>query len=192
MIIGSHNSWSYLKPSKWWMRTFAFMARCQDLDIRAQYGKCHVRCFDLRVRFKGNRLIVAHGRMEYAIDEDELFEDLQWLNRQGGCYVRVLHEVRDEKSHDASSILSFGNFCAYLERMFTNIIFWGGRNLYDWKVDYQFEAEPSCEERYSSVCAPRWLDDWWPRIYAKFHNKKILKEGTDKEILLMDFVNYIK
>ena len=39
MIIGSHNSWSYLPPKHWWMRPFAFMARCQSCDIQAQYEK---------------------------------------------------------------------------------------------------------------------------------------------------------
>lgn len=30
MILGSHNSWSYLPVRKWWMRPIAFMARCQS------------------------------------------------------------------------------------------------------------------------------------------------------------------
>lgn len=171
------------------MKPFRFMARCQDYSIKRQY-ELGVECFDLRVRFKGNKLIVAHGWMEYDITESELLEDLQWLNSQGNCYVRVLHEARNTNSYTAYSVISFRNFCAYLEERYTHISFWCGRNLYNWDVDYQFKVELSCEEKYSSVCAPRWVDDCWPRWYAKFHNKKILKEGTDKDILLMDFVNY--
>ena len=52
MILGSHNSWSYLPPKHWWMWSFHFMAKCQRVDIREQYEKYGVRCFDLRVRWK--------------------------------------------------------------------------------------------------------------------------------------------
>ena len=37
MILQAHNSWSYLKPKVWWLRPFAFMARCQSKDIFEQY-----------------------------------------------------------------------------------------------------------------------------------------------------------
>ena len=52
MILGSHNSWSYLPPKHWWMWPIHFMAKCQRVDIREQYEKYGVRCFDLRVRWK--------------------------------------------------------------------------------------------------------------------------------------------
>ena len=38
---------------------------------------------------------------------------------------------------------------------------------------------------------PRIIDDWYPRIYAKLNNKRNIKLGTDKDILLIDFVNYV-
>jgi hypothetical protein len=50
-------------------------------------------------------------------------------------------------------------------------------------------SEPTCEENYSSVMPPKWLDDWFPWLYAKLNNRKILSKGTDKDILLIDFVN---
>ena len=51
MILGSHNSWSYLTPRKWWMKLFRFVAQCQDYDIKTQYEQFGVRCFDLRLKF---------------------------------------------------------------------------------------------------------------------------------------------
>jgi len=48
MILGSHNSWSYLPPKKWYMKPFRFTAQCQDWDIKTQYEH-GVRCFDLRL-----------------------------------------------------------------------------------------------------------------------------------------------
>ena len=40
------------------------------------------------------------------------------------------------------------------------------------------------------MCDPRLIDDWYPRLFAKVNNKEIVKKGTDKDILLIDFVNY--
>lgn len=66
MIIGTHNSMSYLRPAKWWMRPLKIWAQCQSIDFRAQlyYG---VRYFDLRIRFKPDTGMpyFCHGLMEY-------------------------------------------------------------------------------------------------------------------------------
>lgn len=189
MILGSHNSWSYLPPAKWWMKPFRFTAQCQDLDIKSQY-KEGVRCFDLRIRFNLGTLVVAHGAMEYKITREQLKADLEWLNSKGNVYVRILHEVRNKKQYTTLSLKKFRLFCGFLENTYTHLKFWCGRNLYTWEVDYKFKIEPSCEEKYSSVCPPKILDDWYPRLYAKKKNKEILKQGTDKDILLIDFINY--
>ena len=190
MIVGSHNSWSYLPTKKWWMAPFKFMAKCQDVDIKTQYDKYNVRCFDLRIRFENGNLVLAHGLFQYKITTSELLEDLNYLNFMRNCYVRILHEVRNKKQYTEESKEQFKLFCSGLVTMYPDIKFWCGRNLYNWQFDYDFGKEPSCEEKYSSVCAPKILDDWWPKIYAKLHNKEIRKQGTDKEILLIDFVNY--
>ena len=39
------------------------------------------------------------------------------------------------------------------------------------------------------MCPPKIIDDWIPVLYAKLKNRKIRKEGTDKDILLIDFVD---
>lgn len=190
-ILGSHNSWSYAKPKKWWMRPFRFMAKCQSEDIKNQYFNHVVRCFDLRVRFdKDGHPIVAHGSMVYDISEEKLMADLAFLNnRVSAPYVRVLHEVRSKKAYTKEEVRLFREFCDTLVHKFPKLMFWCGRNLYNWEVDYDFNNAPSCEEKYSSVCPPKILDDWYPYLYAKMNNDKIKKEGTEKDILLMDFVN---
>lgn len=190
MILGSHNSWSYLKAKKWWLRPFAFMAKCQSKDIFTQFHAYKVRCFDLRVRFSNiGELIIAHGFMEYAINENELFEQLKQLNAYSDVVIRVIHEARTSKQYAPNKVQSFKIFCEYLKKEFPKIKFWCGRNLYNWEYDYKFDDDFSCEENYSSVKAPRLIDDWFPWIYAKLNNKKIFKKGSDKRILLMDFVN---
>ena len=78
MIYGSHNSWSFLKPKHWWLRPFAFTARCQNIDIEKQYLLYDVRCFDLRINFdKKGELYICHGPLRYKYTEDDLIKDLE-------------------------------------------------------------------------------------------------------------------
>lgn len=188
MILGSHNSWSFLKPKKWFMRPFAFTARCQEKTIKEQYD-LGVRCFDLRFRVKNGKLVFAHGFMVYDMKLYELIDTLAWLNRKGDCYVRVLHEARNKKQYTNESKAMFAHYCDYFELWYPNIIFWNGRNLYNYEEDYKFKAKPQCTELYSSVCKPYLIDDLYPKWYAKRNNKKNIKENQNCEILLIDFVN---
>ena len=199
MVIGSHNSWSYLPPRRWWMKPIAFTARCQRVSIREQYERYGVRCFDLRVRFNKYGLgIVAHGIVEYCFTASKIYEDLAWLDAQGDCYVRVLHEVRSARQYRKRQTNLFRHFCYRLENEYKNIRFWCGRELYCWGYDYHFyvnEAnaeEPPCEEKYASVCPPKLIDDWWPWLFAVRKNRDILAAGTKRDILLMDFVDIRK
>lgn len=190
MILGSHNSLSYLPVKKWWMKPIAFTAKCQRKTIKEQY-ELGVRCFDLRVRFNKYGLgIIAHGIVEYGFTASQVYEDLAWLNEQGGCYVRVIHEVRSARQYKHRRKELFQHFCQLIEDEYDNIHFWCGRNLFSWERDYHFDYyDPSCCEKYASVCPPKILDDWWPWLYARLHNKNLRAKETDKEILLIDYVN---
>ncbi len=190
MILGSHNSWTYLKPKKWWMKLIGFTAKCQEANIYEQYTTYNTKCFDLRVKFdkKGN-LIIAHGLIEYDIDKEQLLNDLKWLNDKGDVSIRILHEVRNKRSYTKENINKFVKLCNELINKFSNLKFWCGKNLYNWENDYTFKYSPSCEEKYSSVCSPKLIDDWYPKWFAKRKNNEIKKLGTDKDILLIDFVN---
>lgn len=189
MILGSHNSWSYLTPKNWWANLIKFTAKCQKYDIRTQYEKYGVRCFDFRLKFVDGEPVIAHGPVIYKYTLEQLIDDLNYLDEKGDVWLRILHEVRTKKDYTEDNIQAFKAFCADIERMYPNLKCWCGRNLYNWGVDYEFKYNPSCEELYSSVCPPKYLDDWIPIIYAKLHNKKNLKKGTDKDIMLIDFVN---
>ena len=172
------------------------MARCQRVNIRRQYLDYDVRCFDLRIRFdKDGKLQVAHGYMAYRVTASELDADLQWISQKGDCYVRVLHEVRTARQHSELSTRKFVWWCKEAVTKYPGIEFWCGRNLYDWTFDYNFGIEPICVEKYSSVCKPRLIDDWWPWLYARMHNAEIIREfNREKQwqkgtILLIDYVN---
>ena len=188
-ILGSHNSWSYMTPMKWWMKPIAFMARCQNTDIRTQYEKYGVRCFDLRIRFDKYGIgVVSHGIVEYC-ETFRVRQDLEWLAGKGDVIVRVMHEVRSSRQYRARRKDLFVRFCKALEEDYRHIHFWCGRELYGWDYDYRFSGiEPTCEEHYASVDRPRLLT-WWPWLYAALRNRRIRNNGTDKEILLIDFVD---
>lgn len=193
MKLASHNSWSYLKPRKWWMRLFRFMVRCQDEDISTQYEKYGVRCFDLRLKFEGYGVLrVNHNWTDFFISKEELLDDLEWLNSKRDVSVRVLLDVRTKHSYTETQTENFKNWCNYFEEKFPHIKFWGGRNLYNWNTEYSFSYEPTCAERYSSVCNPHLIDDWYPRWFARRYNKEIYQEGSSADFLMIDFVNYIK
>ena len=189
MILGSHNSWSYLPVRKWWMKPIAFMARCQSVDIRKQY-ELGVRCFDLRIRSdKDGALQVAHGCVVYDIGLFALMGMLSWLDKRGDVMVRILHEVRGKRQYTERARILFADTCDYLVKEYSHISFFCGKNLHNWQKDYDFGKDPTCEESYGSVSGHKWLYAWWPWLYARLHNGEIREQGTDKEILLVDFVN---
>ena len=187
-ILASHNSWSYLPVKKWWMKPIAFMARCQRVDIRRQY-ELGVRCFDLRVRFTDGLFTIAHGMVEYNHDRRGWMDDMEWLDKQGDCYIRLIHEVRTKRQYNKDGVKLFQDFSKFTSLYcYPHIRFWCGRNLYTWEKDYDFGNDPECEERYASVTSPKLLA-WWPWLFARIRNRSILSEGTDKEILMIDFVD---
>ena len=193
MKLASHNSWSYLKPLKWWMRPFRFMSRCQDVDIKTQYEEYGVRCFDLRLHFtNAGEMRVNHSYMNYAIKDEELFEQMEWLDKKKDVAVRILLDIRNKIDYTDLQISMFKLLCSVLENKYTHIKFWCGRNLYNWNVEYAFSYEPTCAEKYSSVCKPALIDDWYPRWFAKKHTKELYKKGSSADFLMLDFVNYIK
>jgi len=190
MKIQSHNSWTYLKPKKFWMKLIRFTAKCQSVDIYDQYYLYDVKAFDLRIRFdKNGNLVIAHGLVEFDYTYDELIKDLEFLNNVRGFTVRILHEIRNKKQNENKNLVKFIEFCADVQRRFKNIDFYGGQSVYDWHVDYNFKKTFTEDNHYASVCLPKVIDDWFPWLYAVLHNKKALKKGTDKDLLVIDFVN---
>ena len=188
-LLQSHNSWSYIRPKKWWLRPFHFMTKCQNKSIVNQFYEYDVRAFDLRVRFKEYGVpVVAHGFFVFDIEFGDLIKDLIFLNSKK-CIVRIIHEVRSKSQYTEQSVERFRAFCSQMQNNFPDITFYGGRNLYNWEVDYDFGYEPSETSYYSSVRKPYLIDDWFPWLYARLQNKKVLKKKIDADILAIDFVD---
>ena len=202
MNIGSHNSLSYIRPKKWWMRPFHFMARCQDIDFVDQYI-LGARVFDLRISFDRKhfgKVQVRHGAMEFDVPTSLLNLFYYYLNSAGDCYLRVILEFNKEPKDIEYQEQKFKTYCEQLENKYKHIKFFGGNRKYDWNVVYQFMNEdiPTLVDRYSSTTSLfksdnkflRIIDDLYPKLYAKLRNKKNFKEFDEgpNDYLFVDFV----
>ena len=193
--LASHNTWSYLKPKRFWMRPFSFMARCQEVDVRQQW-LAGARCFDLRVRFdkKGNPYI-CHGLMRYKGDVFKLLEELNDYAQEKHevAYVRVMLEDNmfcDVEYQEAM----YYPFCSKVERAasFTHIKFFGGWTKMGWRdrLIYNFGGgEPSIVEKHSSVCGNYFFSALYPKAYAKKNNEQNKASSVDPHWLMIDFMN---
>lgn len=202
MKIGSHNSFTYLKPKKWWMGLCIPFAKCQSKDIGCQF-EAGARYFDLRIRFdKPNieHIVVAHGLMEYKIDWSELLYIISVLDNLAAkekIYIRLLYEMpsKDYSKDAISKEYAFRDICKFFVVSFPNITFCGGQRKYDWKLLVELAPHPESIDLYSSRTGTI-LDNWCPWFYARFMNNKNYKKYKDKEpkdgFILMDFVNNIK
>lgn len=203
MKIGSHNSLSYLPPKHWWMRPFAFMARCQRVDYIIQYLVYDVRVFDLRVWFdKTGNIQIRHGRMLYDIDEVGIYLFLSHLNAWGDCSLRVILEEDKRAYHLPYSGMAemwFRKFCDRIVTAYPRIRFFGGNRKLDWRPLYDFGNDVELDDKYSSTTSlfksnKKWLaklDDLWPWLYARLHNKENFERLKDAEdaTLFVDFVD---
>jgi hypothetical protein len=197
---------TYLKPMKWWKRPFNFIAKTQSKTIQEQY-EAGARAFDLRliITYDENQYydepIFGHGAMEYK--SPKVDEVLAWLNsRDETVYVRFLME-----RYDKSAQQEFTYLMEQYENTYTNIVFWCAKDKQTWVDLYQFKGKLPCDmvDKYAScnqtgvikwkgkLASKNWsgllIDDLWPWIYAKIHNKKNLELYKDQNVvLLLDFI----
>lgn len=194
-MIASHNSLTYLRPKKWWMRLFNFMAKCQSKTVKEQFEKYNTRMFDFRIDFnKEGELFVKHGLAVYDINRDEVIDFLRFLNRKKSIkYVMLTLECskRESKELPLWKELEFIKFCEYVEKTFKNVQFIGGHAKHSWKRLYVFDDHSyekfTTVSKFASVATKNKLDDLWPWLYAKRHNRKSIIENDSKYVWL-DFV----
>lgn len=198
MKIASHNSFSYLPARRWWMKPFAWMARCQRMGIYEQFG-IGVRLYDLRVRIKHERAVICHGLMTYKGRVYDLLDALDdWAAMYNSpVYVRVVLEKKKPSDEDKRQ---FRMFCEEIMDYY-DIRFFGGNDRSDWGCKhpiYDFgNPMPDIDHKYSSTTTLflkgwKWLafiDDLCPIFYAKRHNKENIKKGTTHDWLMIDFVD---
>ena len=196
-MFGSHNSWTFRTPVKWYLKPLYFLTQCQEVDIQTQMKDYNISLFDLRVKFINNEPYIHHGLFNYGKVD---YADLKLLN-DNNCYLRVMLESNSKMKDQILQEQQFITFCNELTQKYPNIKFFGGNRKFDGKSVYNFNTlqQPTLIDLYSSVTTLfdsdnkylRILDDWFPRLYALLKNKKNLKEyvDTDDTYLFSDFLN---
>lgn len=185
-ILASHNSMTYLRPTKWWMRLFNFMAKCQRINIQEQYD-LGVRMFDLRVRRAVRGLMFAHNLQTYGTHFD-VIQALEFINSKKDCQVRLILE---DNKYDTERVQEFRMFCILSKSKYTNIKFTGGYMKYAWHHAYNFNSdisESDIDQKVASMTGNK-IDDLYPELMSKRKNKQYYSEGTDKKYLMLDFVD---
>lgn len=188
--IGSHDTMTYLTPQCWLLRPFKFMAKCQRVSIEEQYEKYGVKLFDIRVKWntKTQNWDFAHGAMRFkGKTPDEVFEYLNALN--DNIHVRLILEY-NKPPKDAETISNmFSTQASKWIEEYKNITFGGFNRKYDWKQLLNAkDFTVNMEQATASTTGKIW-DDWFPWLYAYLYNKDIIRIGSDKEWLLIDFVD---
>lgn len=188
MMLGAHNSMSYLKPKKWFLYPFKWIAQCQSKTLQQQYEDFNVRLFDFRIAYdKLGQPEFRHGTMAYKGDVKEALSYLNSLNNKK-LYVRLVLEMNKATSDSERQCQLFTEDCDLFQEEYPNIKFICGTRKYDWQVLYQFKNKDiELDQQISSMQGNK-LDDLWPWLYAKLHNKKSMAKGTTKKCLLLDFI----
>lgn len=209
MIIGSHNTMSYLRP-QWWMRPFNFMTRCQSEHITSQYAD-GAQMFDLRIVFDHNVPYFACGR---AIYKDESVDTV--LDRLND-WSRTFHERTGKRLvvrvilERGKDYVTFTDFCNRIDRTYTEIQFCGFRSK-NWEFcgywyirdgvgvgagdtgsvelkgkDWSYSSKPT--SGFHIDFKHKYAFGIWPRRFAQKYNKKYREECVDYGgFLLQDFV----
>lgn len=185
-MIGTHDSYTFLRASNPVMEWLSFLWRTQDKSIEEQKG-LGVGYFDIRVRHdrKRNCWRVCHG----LVDFDQCFQSVEKiLNAYSVHKVRLILERG--KAYDESIFrYSVSRVCDYPCLSFAAI-------KKDWKVlvdkdpkitDYSYVPFLSSLSFWENVKRMKWLDTI--RHYAKRHRPKITEEMRKEEAVhFMDFV----
>lgn len=184
--LGTHNSLSYHKPMQWWLRPFAWMARCQDLSIREQW-KAGVRYFDIRVKYDSNGVPKSgHGLMTYDVLPWDILGLIEYYASRDNeiAIVRLFHE--NDKRNPNKHRAEFYEFCQDAMAQFSkHIIFVEGGCRYDYKrviSDTVFERVCYAEYYKQRFCIP------WPKRWAKKNNHRLHRGDNVNEYSIYDFV----
>lgn len=206
--LASHNTMTYLPVKQWWLKPFAWMAKCQSKELYDQH-KAGAIIYDFRVKpiIKFDELNMpyiewqfGHGLITYKLDEKfhDVYKVFSALDSYAfrtptNVYGRILLEYN---KRDAVIEEYFKRLCNYLETTMIDTKWCGGQTKADWSTIYNFKNSlPTIVEHYSSMPSnPKWYGIW-PWLYAKLTNNKIIKKCKNdpnfiikNKSLMIDFI----
>lgn len=188
IILGSHNTFTYLRATTLIQRIIKSTWNCQRVDYKKQYA-LGIRCFDVRLHWQKGRWEAAHGGAHFRVD----FEDfLRFCNEScnalnGKVYIRLVYE-----SGTRGGEAQFVATCQEWEQKYPKITFFEGVRKKDWKILYEFKYRPNMEQYVSSMQEKSPLKKIQPKRYAQKHNRSNMQKAEglpDGSIALFDFVD---
>lgn len=176
--LGTHNSLSCL-PCQWYLRPFAWVGKCQSLDIAEQYKK-GVRWFDIRIKYVNDRTISGHGLLTYKVDMESVFA---WFNQHIDCIVRLYLE--NSKNNPEKHFDRFAKDIKVWRNKYKNIRFVEGGCRFQYRQfieDNVFARH--CYWSKGDTLIP------YPRGWAEENNHRF--HGGDNEDIfsVYDFIEY--
>lgn len=188
IIVGSHNSFSYLPVKQWYLKPFNFIAKCQNKDICAQI--LNNNALDIRVCFINKQAYFAHGLITYKGNVTKLLKHpLEYYNHLHIGHIRVILEKYTDNDIDIQNSL-FRTFCQWLKVNFPNVTFYGGNYKKTWEKIYDFKTieDDQVNQFVSSMRNDaNLIERICPKLYAIQHNKQN-KFYTTNGINLFDFI----
>lgn len=191
MILGTHNSMSYLPVAQWWLRPFRAWGRCQRLDYFGQWD-AGARYFDLRIKFDSDgRAHFGHGRISYSCAErpEKVILKLLELAAQAkkDIYLRILLEQRATRE-------SRRLFAAWIDA--TNLVHWLDLMATGWHIGHKKPDGLIYPDNMGRRVVTAFMrrDGWWQRVvppvawqwWQRWTWAKM--EKNDRSIVSMDFV----
>lgn len=199
-MIGSHNTFSYLTPVKWWMKLLTPWHKCQEFVAWGQllHG---VEYLDIRIRFLGSRPVLVHNNIIYEDQEDAkeqilgLVRAIRNLNslRTKVFPVRLFLDVRKKPKDDVQQREKFLDFIKWMRQnhqVRRNLQLDEARIFWDWDHPI-IRSKYQIKEIHTSVCSRWYQYILGTRWFAKKYNSlTYAKESLDKEtVYLIDYVN---
>lgn len=188
-MIASHNSMSYLTPTKLWMKFINPWAKCQNEDIQTQINK-GVRYFDFRIRPFENGIKYephfCHNIIDYG--KANLFNSFGLIDKAASTlqgikfYVRVTLDVRTKPNNAEEMVEWFKNYVNQLKSLYPHIIFDSIKIFWDWENDLA-EQNVTVTEKHWSVVDKKWCEYLMPiKWFANVHNQEYKKEFDEKHL----------
>lgn len=192
--IGSHHSLSYASP-RWYWRPFNAMIRCQELTIEEQIA-AGVTYFDIRIRFKGDRVISGHGLVDYPID---VLAALDTLNEHSPLddpfLIRIMYESKPCVANP--SVDELRSFMAKLKADYPQLVF---VECYIRSPFTEVEQDVALPRKilhqyfkdYNAqtfMARLRGLKPPLPKYYAKRNNEQFVQELDSTQVNIFDFVD---
>lgn len=178
-MIGSHNTFTYMRPIQWWARLLTWTARCQKKDIKQQLAE-GIQLIDIRVRYsKKQGWMVCHWLTKYCRLIDVLL-----IAREANISVRLLIEGK------------YNNECLnYLKMIILSFLptiqIYECRDKRTWAQLIPGVPSLAVEQYVGSMQS--WYGKIFPILYKIFNRKKLCRQmeiakESETKIALFDFI----